>query len=55
MESIKKNCNEEKLNIRYYNDQCSIGISMDETTNSEDIAKLLKVFGVEPKSQVRYI
>lgn len=44
-ESIKEKALQAKLNFRY-NEDGSIGLSLDETTTVEDVNELLKIFGV---------
>lgn len=44
LEDIKTRAREEKINLRY-NEDGSIGVSLDETTTLEDVNDLFKVFG----------
>ncbi|MFH4975901.1 hypothetical protein AB6A40_002610 [Gnathostoma spinigerum] len=45
LEELKKNCLENRINLRYYEDGC-VGIAMDETTGPEDVQELLELFGL---------
>lgn len=52
MDEVRKRSFENMLNLRYYSDGRSVGVSLDETTGPDDVAQLLHVFGVE-KTPVR--
>ncbi|KAK0167223.1 hypothetical protein PV327_004652 [Microctonus hyperodae] len=46
LEIIKENAERLEINLRY-NENGSVGISLDETTNPEDVNDLLKIFNVD--------
>ncbi|MFC1744492.1 aminomethyl-transferring glycine dehydrogenase [Candidatus Riflebacteria bacterium] len=43
-EDIRKEALKKKINLRYFPDTTSLGISIDETTTSEDILDLINIF-----------
>ncbi|XP_012271027.1 glycine dehydrogenase (decarboxylating), mitochondrial isoform X2 [Orussus abietinus] len=44
LECIKKSANQHKINLRYNNDG-TIGVSLDETTSVQDVNDILQLFG----------
>ncbi|KAK0393196.1 hypothetical protein QR680_000093 [Steinernema hermaphroditum] len=46
VDELKKRCEEKKINIRFFEDGKHVGVSLDETTDPEDISDLLYVFGI---------
>ncbi|MDI9358326.1 MAG: aminomethyl-transferring glycine dehydrogenase [Phycisphaerales bacterium] len=42
--SFRKLAEKQKINFRYYDDGCSIGVSIDETTTEEDVQVLINLF-----------
>lgn len=45
VEEVKKRANEKRINLRYYDDQGAVGVSLDETVTVEDVNDLFYVFG----------
>lgn len=46
MTDFRVQCEQSKINVRYFEDGC-VGISLDETTLAEDVKDLLMLFGVK--------
>lgn len=45
MTDFRVQCEEMKINVRYFEDGC-VGISLDETTLADDVKDLLLLFGI---------
>ncbi|KAL3269069.1 hypothetical protein HHI36_008152 [Cryptolaemus montrouzieri] len=45
VEEVKNRAKEKKINLRYYDDQETVGISLDETVTENDINDLFYIFG----------
>jgi glycine dehydrogenase len=44
IEGIRTTANQEGVNLRYFEDNAHVGISIDETTTLDDIELLLNIF-----------
>ncbi|QOI96289.1 MAG: aminomethyl-transferring glycine dehydrogenase [Flammeovirgaceae bacterium] len=51
-EAIRQEAEKRGINLRYFDDN-HIGISLDETTTTDDVNQLLETFGVKTPSQVQ--
>ncbi|KAK9890806.1 hypothetical protein WA026_012150 [Henosepilachna vigintioctopunctata] len=51
IEEVRHRAEQKKINLRYYDDHESVGISLDETVTEEDINDLFYVFGSSQKVQ----
>lgn len=45
IEEVKRRADEKRINLRYFDDQASVGVSLDETVRVEDVNDLFYVFG----------
>lgn len=51
MTDFRVNCEEKRINVRYFSDG-HVGISLDETTLADDVRDILHLFGVKAPSSV---
>lgn len=49
LEEVKKRAQEKMINLRYYDDGC-VGMTLDETTLTDDVRDILYVFGYPDKT-----
>lgn len=52
VDEVRTRANEKKINLRYFDDNETVGVALDETTTVEDIDDLFYVFGSSQKSDV---
>jgi glycine dehydrogenase len=52
VEQIKERAESKKINLRYYDDNQHVGISLDETVTPNDLKDLFEIFNCDLKAVI---